>query len=184
MSKTKDNQGPLWEIFVQSKSGQPHKHCGSLHAADAEMALQNARDVYTRRGEGNALWVVPASAIVASSPEDIGSFFQEISHPRVIKETVPKKINISLHNNQIAWNAAGVGYTYVVTITEHDNNKVIHKFPDFDKTAIELPIELLQTNRLYNISVKWKKASAEGPIENKSFSLIDNGNKINPECIK
>ena len=109
---------------------------------------------------------------------------QEISHPRVIKETVPKKINISLHNNQIAWNTAGVGYTYVVTITEHDNNKVIHKFPDFDKTAIELPIELLQTNRLYNISVKWKKASAEGPIENKSFSLIDNGNKINPECIK
>ena len=75
MSTNKDNQGPLWEVFVQSKPGQPHKHCGSLHAADAEMALQNARDVYTRRGEGTNLWVVEAIHISASSPEDIGPFF-------------------------------------------------------------------------------------------------------------
>lgn len=51
-------------------------HCGSLHAFDKEMALQNARDLYTRRGEGMALWVVPSAAIVASSPEDIGPFFE------------------------------------------------------------------------------------------------------------
>ena len=50
-------------------------HCGSLHAYDKEMALENARDLYTRRSEGSALWVVPSSAIVASSPEDIGAFF-------------------------------------------------------------------------------------------------------------
>jgi ring-1,2-phenylacetyl-CoA epoxidase subunit PaaB len=75
MKETKDSQWPLWEVFVQSKPGQPHKHCGSLHAPDGEMALQNARDVYTRRGEGNNIWVVPASAIVASSPEDMGAFF-------------------------------------------------------------------------------------------------------------
>ncbi len=72
---TKDSQGPLWEVFVQKKAGQPFVHCGSLHAYDKEMALQNARDLYTRRSEGMALWVVPASAIVASSPEDIGPFF-------------------------------------------------------------------------------------------------------------
>ncbi|MBS1647899.1 MAG: 1,2-phenylacetyl-CoA epoxidase subunit B [Bacteroidetes bacterium] len=71
-----DNQGPLWEVFVQKKSGQPFVHCGSLHAFDKEMALGNARDLYTRRGEGSALWVVPAAAIVASSPEDIGPFFE------------------------------------------------------------------------------------------------------------
>jgi ring-1,2-phenylacetyl-CoA epoxidase subunit PaaB len=41
---------------------------GSLHAADAEMALSHARDVYTRRQEGTSIWVVPASAIAASSP--------------------------------------------------------------------------------------------------------------------
>jgi ring-1,2-phenylacetyl-CoA epoxidase subunit PaaB len=34
-----------------------HKHVGSLHAADAEMAIENARDVYTRRMEGVSIWV-------------------------------------------------------------------------------------------------------------------------------
>ena len=41
----KDSQGALWEVFVQRKSGQPFVHCGSLHAFDKEMALQNARDL-------------------------------------------------------------------------------------------------------------------------------------------
>jgi ring-1,2-phenylacetyl-CoA epoxidase subunit PaaB len=71
-----DSQGPLWEVFVQKKAGQPFVHCGNLHAYDKEMALQNARDLYTRRGEGMSLWIVLSSAIVASSPEDAGSFFE------------------------------------------------------------------------------------------------------------
>jgi len=72
----KDTQGILWEVFVQTKPGQPHKHCGSVHAHDKEMALQNARDLYTRRGEGTNLWVIESQYIVASSPEDIGPFFE------------------------------------------------------------------------------------------------------------
>jgi ring-1,2-phenylacetyl-CoA epoxidase subunit PaaB len=67
---------PLWEVFIRSRSGLAHKHCGSLHAADAEMALQAARDVYTRRGEGNSIWVVPSSAIVASDPSDKDELFE------------------------------------------------------------------------------------------------------------
>ncbi|MBV9395002.1 MAG: 1,2-phenylacetyl-CoA epoxidase subunit B [Methylobacteriaceae bacterium] len=67
---------PLWEVFIRSRSGLAHKHCGSLHAADAEMALQAARDVYTRRGEGNSIWVVPSSAIVASDPADKDELFE------------------------------------------------------------------------------------------------------------
>jgi ring-1,2-phenylacetyl-CoA epoxidase subunit PaaB len=39
------------------------------------MALDNARDVYTRRGEGASLWVVPATAVVASDPDDKDAFF-------------------------------------------------------------------------------------------------------------
>lgn len=70
-----DNQGPLWEVFIQSKSGQPFKHAGSIHAADKELALLNARDVYTRRNEGTSIWVVPAQYIVASTPEEVGPFF-------------------------------------------------------------------------------------------------------------
>ena len=71
-----DKNWPLWEIFIQSKPGLNHKHVGSLHAADAQMAIENARDVYTRRNEGISIWVVPAEAISASSPEDEGAFFE------------------------------------------------------------------------------------------------------------
>jgi ring-1,2-phenylacetyl-CoA epoxidase subunit PaaB len=59
---------PLWEIFVRSQHGVAHKHVGSLHAADAEMAITHARDLYTRRAEGVSLWAVRSSDIVASSP--------------------------------------------------------------------------------------------------------------------
>jgi len=67
---------PLWEVFIRSKSGLSHKHVGSLHAADAETAIQNARDVYTRRMEGISIWVVPSSAITASSPADKDIIFE------------------------------------------------------------------------------------------------------------
>src|SRR5678815_5573189 len=61
---------PLWEVFIRSKQGMDHKHVGSLHAADAEMAIENARDVYTRRMEGVSIWVVESRNIHASNPED------------------------------------------------------------------------------------------------------------------
>ena len=61
---------PLWEVFVRAKRGLSHQHVGSLHAPDAEMALHNARDVYTRRQEGVSLWVARTSDITASSPDE------------------------------------------------------------------------------------------------------------------
>lgn len=67
---------PLWEVFVRPRDGLAHKHCGSVHAADAEMALQAARDVYTRRGEGTSIWVVPSAAITASDPADKDALFE------------------------------------------------------------------------------------------------------------
>jgi len=72
---SKDSQGSVWEVFVQSKAGKPFRHAGSVHAFDKEMALENARDLYTRRSEGTALWVVKTECIVASQPEDAESFF-------------------------------------------------------------------------------------------------------------
>jgi len=66
---------PLWEVFVRSRRGLAHHHVGSVHAADAPMALRNARDVFTRRSEGVSIWVVPAAAITASSPEEKDAFF-------------------------------------------------------------------------------------------------------------
>lgn len=67
---------PLWEVFIRSRNGLAHRHVGSVHAADAELALQAARDVYTRRGEGLSIWVVPSNAIVASDPGEKGMLFE------------------------------------------------------------------------------------------------------------
>lgn len=67
---------PLWEVFVRSKAGLDHKHCGSLHAVDAKMAVQLARDVYTRRQEGCSVWVVRSEQIIASDPADKEMYFE------------------------------------------------------------------------------------------------------------
>ena len=66
---------PLYEVFVRGKRGLNHVHVGSLHAADDEMALHNARDLYTRRNEGVSIWVVKATDITASSPDEKDPFF-------------------------------------------------------------------------------------------------------------
>ena len=87
---------PLYEVFVRGKRGLNHVHVGSLHAPDAEMALHNARDLYTRRNEGVSIWVVKASDITASSPDEKDPFFAPAAdkvyrHPTfyAIPEDVP-----------------------------------------------------------------------------------------------
>jgi ring-1,2-phenylacetyl-CoA epoxidase subunit PaaB len=70
---------PLWEVFIRSKQGLDHKHAGSLHAADAAMAIENARDVYTRRQEGISIWVVESKYIHASNPEDADLLYEPAS---------------------------------------------------------------------------------------------------------
>lgn len=85
----------LWEVFVQLGDGKPHEHAGSVHATDAELALQNARDVYARRGAVSSIWVVPSDTITASTPDDTESFFSAAAskiyrHPQFYK--VPKGI--------------------------------------------------------------------------------------------
>lgn len=71
-----ENQGQLWEVFIQSKPGQAFKHAGSIHAFDKDLAIENARDVYTRRGEGTGLWVVPSKEIIAVSDTEAEYFFE------------------------------------------------------------------------------------------------------------
>jgi ring-1,2-phenylacetyl-CoA epoxidase subunit PaaB len=75
-SKKTGNDWPLWEVFIRSKQGLDHKHVGSLHAADAKMAIENARDVYTRRMEGISIWVVESKYIHASNPEEAGELYE------------------------------------------------------------------------------------------------------------
>jgi ring-1,2-phenylacetyl-CoA epoxidase subunit PaaB len=90
-----DSQWPLWEVFVQPPKGAAHEHAGSVHAVDAEQALQNARDTYARRGEAVSIWVVPSTAISASTPDDMGPFFdpgndKPYRHPQFYK--VPRGV--------------------------------------------------------------------------------------------
>ena len=66
---------PLYEVFVRGKRGLNHVHVGSLHAADDQMALMHARDVYTRRNEGVSIWVVKSVDIAASSPDEKDPLF-------------------------------------------------------------------------------------------------------------
>jgi len=93
---TSSEEWPLWEVFVRSKAGLDHKHCGSLHAADSKMAIQLARDVYTRRQEGTSIWVVRSDQIVASDPGEKDAYFDPMAdkvyrHPTFysIPEEVP-----------------------------------------------------------------------------------------------
>lgn len=81
---------PLWEIFIRSQQGLAHRHVGSLHAPDPEMAIKNARDVYTRRNEGVSIWAVKAADIAASLPGDKGPMFDPANskiyrHPTFFK---------------------------------------------------------------------------------------------------
>ena len=81
---------PLWEVFVQLEGGEPHQHAGSIHAPDKTLALQNARDVYGRRGKIVSLWIVPSEAIVASAATDAPALFSQADdkpyrHPQFYK---------------------------------------------------------------------------------------------------
>lgn len=84
---------PLWEVFIRGQHGMSHRHMGSLHAPDADMAIKNARDVYTRRREGMSIWVVESARVTASSPSDKGPLFDPANdkiyrHPAFFK--IPK----------------------------------------------------------------------------------------------
>lgn len=66
-----DSQLPRFQVFLQEKEGSPHKDVGSVHAADPEMALLNARDVFVRRPNCTSLWVVPAGAIFSRTAQEL-----------------------------------------------------------------------------------------------------------------
>jgi ring-1,2-phenylacetyl-CoA epoxidase subunit PaaB len=70
------HQWPLFEVFVRARGGLDHKHVGSLHAADARMAVEHARDLYTRRQEGISIWVVRSKEITASDPGEAEALFE------------------------------------------------------------------------------------------------------------
>jgi phenylacetate-CoA oxygenase PaaH subunit len=53
----------IFEVFRQERAGQAFQHAGSVDAPDAEFAEAWSREQYGRRGESEALWLVPRAAI-------------------------------------------------------------------------------------------------------------------------
>lgn len=69
-----DTEWGVWEVFQQAKRGEHHRHVGSVHASDPEMALVLAKESFARRGDCVNLWVVAAEAIHATAYEDADVF--------------------------------------------------------------------------------------------------------------
>lgn len=60
----------VYEVFRQEKEGEAMVHVGSVDAPDPGLAVQYAREVYSRRGEATRLWVVPRIAVVEIEDQD------------------------------------------------------------------------------------------------------------------
>ena len=87
---------PLWEVFVRPKAGLEHKLCVCMDSSDSKMAIQMAREVYTRRQEGTSVWVVRSSDITASDPGDKDMLFDPMEdkvyrHPTFYE--LPESVN-------------------------------------------------------------------------------------------
>jgi ring-1,2-phenylacetyl-CoA epoxidase subunit PaaB len=69
-----DTEWPQWEVFQQERRGEHHKHVGTIHAPDAELALVLSKENFARRGDCVNLWVVRAADIYATDYEDADVF--------------------------------------------------------------------------------------------------------------
>jgi ring-1,2-phenylacetyl-CoA epoxidase subunit PaaB len=66
-----DGQGPTYQVFKQDRPGGRHENVGTVHAADAEMALLHARDVFVRRPDCASLWVAPEASITSRTAQEM-----------------------------------------------------------------------------------------------------------------
>ena len=67
------SQWPVYQVFERPAAGRPMRAAGSVHAVDAEMALQNAWAVYGRRPTAVALWVVPREVVLMKAREEFAA---------------------------------------------------------------------------------------------------------------
>ena len=62
-----------WEVFKQDTPKKAHQAVGSVHGADAEHALLNARHVFGRRPAAVSMWVVRADRIYSRTAEELAA---------------------------------------------------------------------------------------------------------------
>ena len=89
---------PLWEVFVRSKAGLDHKHCGSLHAPDAEAGACSSRATSTRGArKAPASGSCARDQIVASDPGRQGRCYFDPMEDKVYRHPtfyeLPESVN-------------------------------------------------------------------------------------------
>lgn len=55
-----------YEVFLKKDGKEEFRHAGSLQAPDDAMALPLAREAYSRRGEGDLMWLVERDHIISA----------------------------------------------------------------------------------------------------------------------
>jgi ring-1,2-phenylacetyl-CoA epoxidase subunit PaaB len=61
----------VYEVFRRSGHKDPFEHCGAVIAPDPEMALMMAKECFTRRAEGEHLWVARRADIHSFKDETL-----------------------------------------------------------------------------------------------------------------
>jgi ring-1,2-phenylacetyl-CoA epoxidase subunit PaaB len=64
-------QPHVYEVFRRETEAAPMVHAGSVTATGPDLALIYAREVYGRRGESQALWVIPRAEVMVLDDADI-----------------------------------------------------------------------------------------------------------------
>lgn len=112
-SRIFDTQWPRYEVFKQDKQGRPFEAIGTVHASDAEIALQNARDVHVRRPDCHEIWVAPERAILKITAQQLENGSIEMSSANTgnsqtktyqifIKKTLRRSMIAATHVGELA----------------------------------------------------------------------------------
>ena len=70
----------VFEVFRRERAGAPMQHAGSVVAPDGRFAEIYAREQYGRRGESEALWLVPREAVhvIADFPDEFDLKYRRV----------------------------------------------------------------------------------------------------------
>ena len=79
----------VWEVFRRERAGSPMQHAGSVAAPDGRFAEIYAREQYGRRGESEALWLVPRDS-VAEVDEFVDEF--DLKYRRVDGYSIKERL--------------------------------------------------------------------------------------------
>ena len=139
------NNWSLYEVFIRSKQGLSHRHVGSLRAPDDEVALQNARDVYTRRNEGTSIWVVKSELIRSSQPEEKPEFLnRHKTKSTVTRPSIPFPMVLSTCNAETTYEHFSI---FTVLLHIGDSHLILsHRLSEWCGHAPELELDIALAN--------------------------------------